>query len=71
MVKTIINNFNWIHEQVTLQSTYSEPIGTTTPVVAEGGISFYDYMLQEFGIEFNTTTYSIFKNPVFKNLSTT
>lgn len=28
-------------------------------------------MLQEFGIEFNTTTYSIFKNPVFKNLSTT
>ena len=28
-------------------------------------------MLQEFGIEFNTTTYSILKNPVFKNLSTT
>ena len=26
-------------------------------------------MLQEFGIEFNTTTYSIFRNPVFKNLS--
>ena len=28
-------------------------------------------MKEEFGIEFNTTTYSILRNPLFKNLAST
>lgn len=52
--------------QVSIIDSRSEPVGTTTPVAWSGGEQFVIYMLREFEIDFQTSTYNILREPVFK-----